>query len=265
MGVLDDRYADAMLRPRWARIARALRHKPLTRLGHNPSFAYLAARTRFFDDAVIDAVDAGIRHVVVLGAGYDSRAWRLARPGVQYYEVDHPATQRDKRPRAPDGGPRYVEAELGVAALDAVLRTAGFGAGERAMFTVEGLTMYLLEHDVSVLLRTLAGLGGDGSRLAVNFGVGFRADDSPRARLRAKAGRGLVSLGREPFRFELPPPEVAAFLSRAGWAANEVLTGRQVGDRYLTGTAFPITRLSAEASVASATRATPLVSTSVRG
>ena len=154
MGILDDPWAESMLRPRWARVARSLRRPPLTRIGRNPSFAYLAARTRFFDDAVVDALDAGIRQVVVLGAGYDSRAWRLARPRVQFFEIDRPATQRDKRARAPGPGPRYVEAALGIDALDQVLPAAGFAAGQLAVFTVEGLTMYLPERDAKELLTT---------------------------------------------------------------------------------------------------------------
>lgn len=54
----------------------------MSRVGRNASFACLAARTRFFDDAVVEALDEGLSQVGVIGAGYDSRAWRLARPGV---------------------------------------------------------------------------------------------------------------------------------------------------------------------------------------
>jgi methyltransferase (TIGR00027 family) len=102
-GILNDPYAEGMLHPRWARIDRALRHRPLTWLGDNRIFAQVGARTCFFDEAVVAGLDAGVRQVVVLGAGYDSRAWRLARTGVRFFEVDHPATQADKRMRAPGG------------------------------------------------------------------------------------------------------------------------------------------------------------------
>src|SRR5260370_36343064 len=57
---------------------------------------YLAARTAFFDRTVVRAVDGGVRQVVIGAAGYDGRAFRYARPGVRWFEVDHPATQRDK-------------------------------------------------------------------------------------------------------------------------------------------------------------------------
>jgi methyltransferase (TIGR00027 family) len=60
---------------------------------------YLRVRTAFFDRMVVNAVDRGITQVVTGGAGYDGRAFRYARPGIRWFEVDHPATQADKRAR----------------------------------------------------------------------------------------------------------------------------------------------------------------------
>src|SRR6478672_606123 len=55
---------------------------------------YLAARTSFFDRTVVGALDRGVRQVVAGAAGYDGRAFRYAKAGVRWFEVDHPATQR---------------------------------------------------------------------------------------------------------------------------------------------------------------------------
>jgi O-methyltransferase involved in polyketide biosynthesis len=145
-----------------------------------------------------------------------------------------------------------VEADLSVDALDVVLAAAGFVAGEPAMFTAEGLTMYLAERDVIELLTTLADLGGAGSRLAVNFGVGFQGGDSLRARVRALVGRFLIALGREPFKFEIAPSQVSAFLARLGWIVEEVLAGPQLAERYLRASRLPITRLNPHACVVTA-------------
>jgi O-methyltransferase involved in polyketide biosynthesis len=60
---------------------------------------YLQARTRFFDRVVVGAIGRGVRQIVVGAAGYDGRPLRYARSGVRWFEVDHPATQRDKRER----------------------------------------------------------------------------------------------------------------------------------------------------------------------
>ena len=111
MGALDDSFARGMLRGPYRAVAGALVHRPFRRLARSPTLAFLAARTCFFDDAVTAALDANVQQVVIVGAGYDSRAWRLARPGARFFEVDHPATQRDKRTRAPVGdGPTFVPA-----------------------------------------------------------------------------------------------------------------------------------------------------------
>ncbi|SHG94459.1 class I SAM-dependent methyltransferase [Streptoalloteichus hindustanus] len=159
-GVLHDPWARTMLRPRWAVIARAPRRRPFARWGRSTAFTLVAARTRFYDDAVRSAVDQGVRQVVVLAAGYDSRAWRLARPGVRFFEVDHPATRADKRRRAPAGGPRFGSVDLETEPLDRALLAAGLATDEPALFTVEGLTMYLGERRVRALLTALGRLGG---------------------------------------------------------------------------------------------------------
>jgi methyltransferase (TIGR00027 family) len=255
IGVLDDPWAETMLRPPWAAVHRVLRQPLISRLGRNRSFAYLAARTRFYDDMVTGALDAGVRQVAVVGAGYDSRAWRLGRPGVQFFELDHPASQADKRQRAPAGGPRYIPAELGTEPLGPLLARAGFAMGQATVFTVEGLTMYLTKAQVVALLQTLREVGGVGSRLAVNFGVGFEDAESRRGRATSTVGRGLLALGRESLRFTLTPGEAPRLLAETGWRTEAVLVGPELATRYLAGTNLPIEQLNARAFVVSARRA----------
>jgi methyltransferase (TIGR00027 family) len=231
MGVIGDPFAEQMLRPGWAKAASILRIPGLGRLGTNRSFAYLGARTCFYDQFVTDALDEGVKQVVVLGAGYDSRAWRFARPGVTFYEVDLPTTQADKRTRAPEGGPTYVPADVTEPSLGESLVTAGFQAGEPAAFTAEGLTMYLTEEQVKGLLGLLSALSPDG-RLAANFGVGFEQQGSQRGRV----GRRVMAAGGEELRFRLTPADAPGFMMKTGWTINELLSGPQLRDRYLDGT-----------------------------
>jgi methyltransferase (TIGR00027 family) len=231
-GIVDDPYAERFLPSnlRWA--LSVLRFPGLASLGRNPSFAYLAGRTLFYDEFVRNALDAGVRQVVVLAAGYDRRAWRMARPGVTYFEVDLPATQADKRSRAPESGTVYVPADVTDPGLADKLGAAGFVQGERAAFIAEGLTMYLTEVQVIRLLRTLAGLGEAEGRLAVNFGVGFEQQGSNRGRI----GRRVMAAGGESFRFRLLPAAAPDFLAKTGWTMQRVLTGPELRDKYLSGT-----------------------------
>jgi methyltransferase (TIGR00027 family) len=252
MGIVDDPWAETFLRPGWARLGRGLRRWPLERLAHNRAFAYLAARTRFYDEAVTRACDDGIRQVVVVAAGYDSRAWRLARPAVRFFEVDRRATQADKLAHAPGGGPAYVPMDLDCQRLRETLPAAGFVLGKPAMFTVEGLTMYLDEAAVSELLALLATLGGPNSQLAIDFGINATGN-TPTERVLITATRVMAVLGKEPLKFTLEPTAATDFLGEAGWTARGVLTGPDLALVYLAGVGLPSPH-PRSAFVATATR-----------
>jgi methyltransferase (TIGR00027 family) len=239
LGVIDDPYAKAMLRLPWRVTASALRLPGLRSRGRSPIVAYLAARTLFVDAAVRNALDEGIQRVVVVGAGYDSRAWRLARPGVEFTEIDHPETQTDKRRRAPSGGPQFVPLDLTVQSIPLSPAEA-----KPTIAVVEGVTMYLGEPQLARLLGSLA---APGNRLVVNFGIG-----GGRARPTRRAVRAAASAGGEAFRYEPTRADAMALLRRTGWRATEIMTGRELADRYLRDTALP-TDLTEDAYVISAT------------
>src|SRR5581483_3816821 len=112
MGVIADPYAEAMLTPSWTAFVAVVRHWPFQGKPWSLARAGLAARFLWLDARVRDALDAGITQLAVVGAGYDSRAWRFSAAGVRFFEVDHPATQRDKVRRAPGRSPTYVAADL---------------------------------------------------------------------------------------------------------------------------------------------------------
>ena len=91
---------------------------------------HLAARTSFFDRVVVGALDRGMRQVVIGAAGYDGRALRYAKPGVRWFEADHPATQQDKRLRLrrlgiDAGHIQFVAADFAVDPLADLLVRAG--------------------------------------------------------------------------------------------------------------------------------------------
>src|SRR3984957_16588068 len=65
----------------------------------------IAARTQFIDEQVVRALAAGLRQIVICGAGYDDRALRFRTTGVRFFELDHPATQDDKARLLRQAGP----------------------------------------------------------------------------------------------------------------------------------------------------------------
>jgi methyltransferase (TIGR00027 family) len=231
MGIVDDPYAWQMLSPDRRRIAAALRLPGLRLLGRHPTFPGLARRTLFFDRFVGEALDNGMRQVVIVAAGYDSRAWRLARPGVTFFEIDQPTTQQDKRARAPEGGPVYVPADVTDPELDDKLLQAGFQTEEPTAFTVEGLTIYLTAETVAELFATLAGLAASGSRMAVSFASGFE-----RQRITRWASRAYYRRSGEHWRFRLPAQDAASFFAKAGWTIDSLLTASDLDKEHLSGT-----------------------------
>src|SRR5215471_588899 len=109
---------------------------------------YLAARTSFFDRVVVGALDRGVRQVVIGAAGYDGRAFRYAKPGVRWFEADHPATQRDKLRRIERLGldashVRFVEADFTRDPVADRLRAAGLDPDTPSLFLLEGIAVYL--------------------------------------------------------------------------------------------------------------------------
>ena len=142
--------------------------------GDDGFLRFLVLRTRFFDEAVVRALEAGVRQIVILGAGYDARALRFRTPGVRFFEVDHPATQADKRARleqvgASLDGITFVTADFTEAELAAALAAAGHDPAQPTQFLCEGVLRYLPEQWFHELLRVPAQLATPGSELAVSI------------------------------------------------------------------------------------------------
>lgn len=127
-----------------------------------PGELWIALRTAFLDRALGRTMDLGIDQVVVLGAGFDARAARLSRPGVRFFEVDHPATQAEKlrRARAIAGYPvdaaTYVSCDFESQDFVDRLRESGFRADRPASFVWEGVVYYLGEPAVRATFERIA-------------------------------------------------------------------------------------------------------------
>ncbi len=128
-----------------------------------PMELWLALRVAYLDRLVGMAVDRlSVRQVVILGAGYDTRAARLPRAGVRFFEVDHPATQADKRAQLarlegyPADAATYVSCNF--EREDPIERLAanGFSTTEPALVIWEGVVPYLTEAAVRATATRLA-------------------------------------------------------------------------------------------------------------
>lgn len=193
-------------------------------------------RTRYLDDMVSEAVGGGLTQVVILGAGLDTRAYRLpALARATVFECDMPATQTQKR-RGLDGvrpvahGVRFVAVDLGTQSLAGALANAGFDCGRPAVFVLEGLTQYLDEGAVCSILGYI-GEAAPGSVVVFTYvlaslvGVGARAGWSGPLWQQLQAS--------EPWRFGLEPAEVLDLLSGVGLTLIEEVGAAEYRVRYL--------------------------------
>jgi methyltransferase (TIGR00027 family) len=139
---------------------------------------YQAVRTHFFDAYFADAVAAGIRQVVILAAGLDSRAYRLDWPaGTAVYEIDLPKVLEYKAETLAGHGATPI-ADRRPVPVDLrhdwpqALRDAGFDASLPTAWLAEGLLPFLPAAAQEAMFTSIDSLSGSGSRLAVeNFGV----------------------------------------------------------------------------------------------
>jgi methyltransferase (TIGR00027 family) len=138
--------------------------------------AFQAARTTYFDAYFADAAAAGVRQVVVVAAGLDSRAYRLPwADGTVVYEIDQPLVldfKRDVLSRV-SAVPTAERREVAVDLRDdwsGALRTAGFDPALSTAWIAEGLLIYLPADAQGQLFDGIDALSAPGSRVAVEEG-----------------------------------------------------------------------------------------------
>lgn len=198
--------------------------------------SYMVARSRYAEDELKLAYDAGVRQYVVLGAGLDTFALRCPFKGLNIYEVDFPATQEWKHELMAEAGIPAAE-NLRFAAVDFEHQTladglaqAGFDAKAPAFFSWLGVTMYLTLEG----FRATLGFIGErpaGSAVTLDFSV-------PKELLGLVERVALDRLAKrveqagEPFRLFFSVDEMAAEFRQAGFNRWEMLDAEAVNRLY---------------------------------
>ena len=221
-------------------------------------------RTRFIDEALERAVADGAQDVVILGAGFDSHAYRCQQllQNVRVFEVDRPETQAFKKQRvlevlgATPAYLTYVPIDFQHDTLADVLSAHGHEPSRRTFFIMEGVTMYVPEAGVRATLRYVAGHPA-GSAIVFDFMYRPMVDmlrniDWARVpdAFKPYVQRFLDLIKDEPWVFGVPVGGERAFLSDTGLELREIITigGEESIRRYATKTDG--TELGAEALAA---------------
>jgi methyltransferase (TIGR00027 family) len=189
------------------------------------------ARTWLIDEWLGAALADGIGQVVILGSGFDCRAYRLpAMASTTVLEVDHPATLAVKRERLsaalsrmPDNV-HLVAVDFARDQLRAVLADAGLDEQRPTVFVWEGVTNYLSGEAVDSVLRVVAGCAAR-TRLILTYVHRGAIDGSVAFEGAAQLRRNVERLG-EPWTFGLVPEELRAFLEARGLTLERDLGAR---------------------------------------
>jgi len=207
-------------------------------------------RTRFIEERLEQAIREGVSQLVILGAGFDTRAYRLTEllKASRVFEVDQPSTQEHKKRRVREAGIEvpsnltYVTVDFRHDKLGDVLAAAGYDSGKKTFFIWEGVTMYLPEAAVEETLRWVAAQA-PGSTIIFDF-VGAMivkfmatADLSSFPEAAQKAFERLRKLtAGEPWIFGLPDASEREFLGKLGLELRGLLPigGPESMKRYLT-------------------------------
>ena len=202
----------------------------------------MLARTRFIDDRLQTAIANRVTQVVILGAGFDTRAYRFADllKEQKVFEVDYRSTQEFKKRRVeailgnPPANVTFVEIDFQRDKLEPVLRNAGFQPGEKSFFVWEGVSMYLPESSVRETLRSIASICAPGSSLTMDFTT--QAVVEMIAKLPWHPQHKFTTEWGEPWIFGVPDGQERAFFRECGFEVREILPffGGDAGKRYLT-------------------------------
>jgi methyltransferase (TIGR00027 family) len=211
----------------------------------------IALRTSAIDTAVRDAITAGATQLVILGAGYDGRAWRMPElAGVHVFEVDHPATQGDKRKHLSElpstsAVVSFVSIDFERESLASVLERAGHDRSSPTCWIWEGVVMYLTRDAMRATLADVAVRSAPGSTLIVNYHMVHRR----------WLARMIFRLIGEPQISAWTPEEMAADLRSVGFVVREDSAMADWNHRYAQGQArvergsymrIAVARISAE-------------------
>jgi methyltransferase (TIGR00027 family) len=198
---------------------------------------FMAVRTKWFDELFLDAVASGIRQVVILASGLDSRSWRLPWPdGTTVYELDQAKVLEFKSSTLHNHGAQPA-ANLVSVAVDlrqdwpTALQQAGFDAAAPTMWSAEGLLRYLPAAAQDLLFERIDSLSAPGSRLATNGPsknavnpdlLASQHEQSKRLRVAAAQVLGTEIPNVEELWYPQERTEIVDWLGAHGWEASAI-------------------------------------------
>jgi methyltransferase (TIGR00027 family) len=204
------------------------------------TYEFMLARTAFFDQVFEEALKSNIPQVVLLGAGYDSRAYRCAdlTQDTQIFELDVAPTQERKLACLQGAGiliptqVHFVPIDFTRDDLKTRLTQAGFSPEKRTVYLWEGVTYYLSAEVVDDMLAFVGANSPASSAIAFDYAAVSEAASKEDSTTKLRQMMQDRHAG-EPVRFGIRLGEIESFLSNRGFAIKEHLTAAEMQSRYL--------------------------------
>jgi methyltransferase (TIGR00027 family) len=218
--------------------------------------AWLVVRNRLAEDNLVQAVQHGVRQYVLLGAGLDTFAHRNPHPGLQVFEVDHPATQQWKRELALSNGLpepsclRYVPVDFEQQDLAQQLTTFGLDFKGPTVFAWLGVVLYLTHPAFRTTLDLIARFP-EGSGVIFDYALPRQALAPHEFEARDALSARVQSIG-EPFQLFFTPEEIRTELAQ--FLRVEDLDARELNARYFANRTDGLNLLGRSANIVSAWR-----------
>ena len=203
---------------------------------------FLTVRERHIDEHLQACLNGGLEQLVVLGAGFDARAYRFDRlkQGVRVFEVDHPATQAVKLAKLREifgdvpEHVTFVPVDFNTQTLAKRLVESGYDESLKTLYIWQGVTQYLTPEAVDSTLAFVADHSAPGSSIIFDYVYPATLEDPAQhgevkrmRRMRRVSGEGLV--------FGIPAGTVESFLQQRGFAQVHNADHTILHDTYFTG------------------------------
>ena len=202
--------------------------------------AFIVGRERYIDDFLITSLLEGVGQVVILGAGFDTRAYRI--PGIEntrVFEIDHPDTQvvkLDRLKKVINPLPSYVKfipVDFNTQQLGERLQSRSYNEQDKTLFIWQGVTYFLAQEGVDSTLAFIVNHSGDGSTVIFDYFHNETLHDTSRGY--GKMMKQAARVSGESYLFGIDQGQIEPFLTQRGFHDIHNVTLEDLKPLYFTG------------------------------
>src|SRR5574340_694126 len=202
---------------------------------------YLIARERYIDDVLQSYLNDGLQQLVILGAGFDSRAYRFDLAGrVKTFEVDHPVTQAEKVSRLKKifgglpGHVSFIPIDFTTQKLADQILSSNYDPSLKTLFIWQGVTMYLTSEAVDATLDFVVNYAASGSGVVFDY-IYQAALDGTQKQVEVSNMRRYHFMTGESLTYGIPEGSIQELMQSRGFLDVVDVNAAYLKEKYFTG------------------------------